>query len=132
MTALPAAAPDQVAAPFHEALAAGHLTFQRCDAGHAWLPPRSHCPRCLSAATGWERAGGGATLISWVVYHRAFHPAFEERLPYNVALVELDEGPRLMTNVVGLAGDSRLRPGMALRLRVEREGDVHLARFEPA
>lgn len=136
MTALPAPAVEDVAAPFYEALADGRLIFQRCDAGHAWLPPRSHCPRCLSAEVGWDEAGGEATLLSWVVYHRAFHPAFEDRVPYNVALVELDEGPRLMTNVVGLrdsdADAAELEAGMALRLRVEREGEICLARFVPA
>lgn len=120
-------------APYWEALDAGELAFQRCSAcGGAWLPARSECPRCLGAEWTWERAGGGARLVSWVVYHRSYHPAFAERLPYNVAIVELDEGPRLITNIAGIKGGEGLTADMRLRLGVEREGDVPLARFRIA
>ncbi|MBS1881399.1 MAG: OB-fold domain-containing protein [Actinobacteria bacterium] len=117
--------------PYREALAVGALAYQRCACGHAWLPPRSHCPRCLGTEIGWRRAEGGATLVSWVVYHRAFDPALEPWLPYNVALVELDEGPRLITNVVAIGEAVELHAGLRLRLRVEREGEANLARFTP-
>ena len=83
---------------------------------------------CLPGlATAWERAGGSGTLLSWVVYHTAYHPAFEAKLPYNVALVQIDEGPRLITNIVDphdeLVGNARVQ------LQVEWEGDTALARF---
>ena len=68
--------------------------------------------------------------MSWVVYHTAYHPAFEARLPYNVALVQIDEGPRLITNIVDpqeqLFGNARVQ------LQVEWEGDTALARFKLA
>jgi uncharacterized OB-fold protein len=116
--------------PYWEALAQGHLMFQRCAAGHAWLPARAHCPHCLRDAAGWTRASGRGRLVSWVVYHTAYHPAFADRLPYNVALVELDEGPRLITNMVdpedALAGDA------PVVLQVDRENGVALARFRLA
>jgi hypothetical protein len=68
--------------------------------------------------------------VSWVVYHHAYHDYFASRLPYNVAVVELEEGPRLISNVVGATG--RLRIDMPLKLVIEREAGIALARFAPA
>ena len=113
--------------PYWDGLAAGHLMFQRCDCGHAWLPARRHCPACLRPEPRWERAAGKGVLLSWVVYHTAYHPAFESKLPYNVALVQLEEGPRLLTNIVG--ANEALRADAAVNLQIEHEGDVALARF---
>jgi uncharacterized OB-fold protein len=117
--------------PYWDALEAGALVFQRCANGHGWLPARIHCPRCLSDLHEWVPASGRAQLISWVVYRRAYHPAFADRVPYNVALVQLEEGPQLMTNVVGLSQAAPLVAGMPLRLEVEREGELSVARFAP-
>jgi hypothetical protein len=115
------------------ALAEGRLTFQRCSrCANAWLPPRDHCPRCLSPEWGWEDASGDAKVVSWVVYHRAYHPAFADRVPYNVVVAELAEGPRLISNVVGIDGADGLAIDARLRLATEREGDVPVARFRLA
>lgn len=112
------------------ALREGRLEFQRCKAcGNAWLPPRSECPKCLSPEWKWEVASGKATLISWVIYHHAYHPWFARKIPYNVSVVELAEGPRLISNVVH--GERPLKIDMPLQLAIEREGDVALARFKP-
>jgi len=70
-------------------------------------------------------------LISWVVYHMAYHPAFEERLPYAVAIVELDEGPRLISNVVGSADLESLVIDQRLVLVIEEEHGVAIPRFKP-
>jgi uncharacterized OB-fold protein len=88
---------------YRAALDARRLTFQRCRAcSGAWLPPREDCPRCWSPDWGWEEASGKATVVSWVVYHTAFDKRFSDRLPYNVTLVELDEGPRMVTNLIDI------------------------------
>ncbi len=122
---------NEITAPFWRALEDGRLTFQRCAAcGHAWLPPRTECPRCLAAQPRWETASGHARLVSWVVYHHGYHDWFAQRLPYNVAVVELAEGPRLISNVK--AAQDRLRIDMKLKLAIEREAGVALARFAPA
>ena len=113
--------------PYWDALEQGHLVVQHCAAGHAWLPARRHCPTCLADAAGWRRASGRGRLVSWVVYHTAYHEAFAARLPYNVALVELEEGPRLITNIV-YANDA-LRGDAPVVLCVEREEGQALARF---
>jgi len=119
-------------APYWDSLAKGNLCFQRCTScGHAWLPPRSECPACLSDQPRWEKAGGGAKLVSWVVYHIAYHPAFKDRLPYNVAVVELDEGPRLISNVVGVDDAQSLTIDQHLRLVIEDEGGTAVPRFAP-
>jgi len=123
----------EVSRPYWQALREGRLVFQRCGCGHAWLPARTECPACLASAASnarWEQASGRGTLVSWVVYHTAYHPAFESRLPYNVALVQLEEGPRLLTNIVD--GPEALTAEVAdapVELKIEWEGDLALARF---
>lgn len=119
--------------PYWDSLAAGALSFQRCEkCGNAWLPARSECPQCLSPTWRWEPAEGGARLVSWVVYRHAYHAAFADRLPYAVAVVELDEGPRLISNVVGLSDFSMLRIDARLCLVIEREAGIAVPRFRLA
>ena len=131
-TTIPAPERDALNTPYWDGLAQGALCFQRCSAcGHAWLPARSECPACLGEQWAWEKAGGGAKLISWVVYHVAFHPAFAKRLPYNVAIVELDEGPRLISNVIGVADAKTLKIDQRLRLGIEDENGTAVPRFKP-
>jgi uncharacterized OB-fold protein len=92
---------DAITKPYWDALREGVLTYQHClSCLNNWLPGRSECPQCLQAKWEWVPASGRARLVSWVVFHRAFHPAFTGRLPYNVAVVELIEGPRLITNIL--------------------------------
>jgi len=124
---------DVLTRPFWDGLAGGVLSYQRCGAcGHAWLPARSECPQCLGDVWHREAADGGARLVSWVVYRHAYHPAFAHRLPYVTAVVELDEGPRLISNVVGVEDLSTLRIDMHLALRLEREAGMVVPRFAPA
>lgn len=120
-----------IGAHYWNALREGRLTYQCCKAcSHAWLPARTECPTCLSREWSWQPASGRAKLISWVIYHHAYHPWFAKKLPYNVSVVELAEGPRLISNVVATA--TPLRIDMPLQLVIEREADMALARFKPA
>jgi uncharacterized OB-fold protein len=120
--------PTPLSKPYWDALRDGRLTFQHCrKCGHNWLPPRAECPECLAAEWNWQTASGKGRVISWVIYHHAYHEAFRDRLPYNVALVELGEGPRLITNIVNPeAGMKAERP---VTLKIEDEHGVALARF---
>ena len=123
---------DELSAPYWAALEEGRQVFARCSVcRNAWLPPRRECPRCLEPAWTWETASGAARLISWVVYHIAFHPAFKGRLPYTVAIVELAEGPRLISNLVDVDDPERLQIDQPLRLTIERERDVAVPRYRP-
>lgn len=129
--AFPAPQVAESTAPYWRALDEGRLIFQRCTScQHAWLPWRGECPRCLSRESHWETASGNATLVSWVVYHHSYHPYFATRLPYNVAVVALAEGPRLISNVIDVR--ESLRADMPLALVIQREAGVALARFKPA
>lgn len=113
--------------PFWDALRQGQLLVQRCSCGHAWLPARRECPSCLQPGATWERVSGRGRLYSWVVYHTAYHPAFADRLPYAVALVELDEGPRLLAGVVD--DPSQLRGDAPVELLVRWEDDLAVPAF---
>lgn len=119
--------------PYWSGLAEGRLSYQRCSqCGHAWLPARAECPSCLRPEPEWHEAGGGARLVSWVIFHVAFHPAFRDRLPYNVAIVELDEGPRLNSNIIDLDADGGPRIDRRLSLVIEEDQGLALPRFRYA
>jgi len=113
---------------WRQALSGKKLTFQTCaSCGHNWLPAREDCPECWTPDWRWTEAGGGATVISWVIYHVAFDPRFRDRTPYNVTLVELDEGPRLITNLTEMPeGDIT---GRRAQLVFEEDFDRQLPRF---
>lgn len=93
--------------PFWEACRNGQLRMQQCDAcGHVRFPINHVCPRCLSDAYHWERLSGRGTVFSYVVFHQVYNKAFAQDVPYNVAMVQLDEGPRMYSNVVGVPNDA--------------------------
>lgn len=112
------------------ALDARRLTFQRCrSCAQAWLPAREECPKCWSADWAWEEASGTAEVVSWVVYHTAFDKRFTDRLPYNVAVVQLAEGPRMVTNLVDLPeGEDVI--GQTVTLAFEEDLGRPLPRFK--
>ncbi|MBE0549350.1 MAG: OB-fold domain-containing protein [Rubrivivax sp.] len=118
--------------PWWDSLSAGVLTFQTCACGNRWLPPRALCPACLGSEWCWTPASGRATLVSWTVFHVAYHEAFAHRVPYNVAAVELAEGPRMITNVVDSPDGSGLRIGMSLTLTIQQQDGFAIALFQMA
>lgn len=124
---------DEESRPWWEALARRELYVQRCRAcGTTRLPPRALCPACLSSDTEWVRASGAGTVYSFTVTHQNQAPGFREELPYVLAVVELAEGPRMMTNVVGCAPDD-VRIGMAVEVVFDDVAPgVTLPRFRPA
>lgn len=108
-----------VNAPYWAALRQGRLDYQKCeDCLHKWLPARENCPACLSAKNHWCSASGQAKLVSFVVYHKAYAPHLADKVPYNVAIVELDEGPRLLSNIEAETGHAAWHEGMRLHLRI--------------
>ena len=123
---------DEESRGYWEALARHELYFQRCrDCGTKRFYPRALCPACLSSATEWVRATGRGTVYSFTVTYQNQAPGFREELPYVLAIVELDEGVRMMTNVVGCAPDA-VRVGMAVEVVFEDvTAEVTLAKFRP-
>ena len=127
---LPLPIRTELTVPYWDSLERGVLSFQCCrHCGHAWLPARTECPSCLEPDWQWQPASGRAKVVSWVVFHMAYHKAFESRLPYNVAIIELEEGPRLISNVVGLADPNGLHIDQRVTLRIEQEGEFSVPRF---
>lgn len=100
MNSKPIPLPDPETQPFWDAAADGVLKIQRCaDCGRHNFYPRLVCPSCMSEAMVWQPVSGRARIYSLTVVHRA-GPAFREDLPYVVALVDLEEGPRMMTRIL--------------------------------
>jgi uncharacterized OB-fold protein len=127
---LPAITPET--RHFWEGTRAGELRLQRCAAcGHAYFPPRPFCPRCASQDVGVFRASGRATLYSYVIHHRPV-PGFAP--PYSIAVVQLEEGPRMMTNIVGVEQTpAALQLDMPLEVVFEPVTDeISLPLFRPA
>jgi uncharacterized protein len=84
--------------PFWQGTREGELRLQRCDAcAHVYFPPRPFCPKCAGRAVSWFAASGRGSLYSYVIHHRPV-PGFTP--PYSIAVVELEEGPRMMTNII--------------------------------
>ena len=114
-------------------LGEGRFRFQRCArCDNSWLPPREDCPSCWSPEWTWQDASGKGRLVSWVIFHTAFHEEFEARLPYNVAVVELDEGPRLISNIVDLPDSSVDVCDRHVTLSIETDHGRSLPRFKLA
>jgi len=84
---------------FWEGVKGHQLVFQRCKDCATWVhPPRPACPKCRSFEKEWVPSKGKGTIYSWVTYMESPHPAF--KTPYSVVLVELDDGVRLISNMV--------------------------------
>jgi uncharacterized protein len=99
-----------------EAWIDGTLRFQHCaECGHVRYPPSPRCPECLAPGGEWRPDAGTGTVWSFCVYHHLYHRAFTGELPYRVALVELDSGPRLISNLVDV---DDVRIGMRVTARV--------------
>jgi len=117
---------------FWEGARAGELRLQRCRAcGHAYFPPRPACPRCASLDTEVFRASGRARLYSYVIHERPA-PGFEP--PYAIAVVALEEGPRMMTNLVDVPQTPEaLLLDMPLEVRFQKlDDEISLPVFAPA
>jgi len=124
---------NDVNRPFWEACARGELRLQRCTGcGQLRYPAAIVCSECLSGESEWQAVSGRGKVFSFVVFHRAYHPAWEGRVPYNVALIELDEGPILLSNVIDVDND-RLEVGLDVRVAFERLDDaLSIPVFAPA
>jgi len=129
MTEFPRPDVTDTSRPFWNALNEGRLVFQECEQQHRWLPTRDFCPNCLSDRFKFVNAVGRAKLLSWVVYNSALSDAFKDQVPYNVALVQLEEGPKMMTNI--LMPNDELKAEMDLELEIVNQDNFKLAKFKP-
>ncbi len=98
---MPMPRPTPLSQPFWDAAARQELVIQRCDrCGTHLFYPRHNCGSCGSRVLSWVPSSGRGTLFTYTIARRPTHPAFAERVPYVIAVVELDEGPRMTTNLV--------------------------------
>ena len=131
--AKPMPVPDEASREFFEGAGRGQLMIQRCLAcGNRRFLARNRCDVCRSPEFEWEAASGKATIVSHVVMHQRYHPGFFDELPYPLAVVELAEGPRLVTSLEGVEG-VELKTGLAVRVVFREVGEgVFLPKFIPA
>jgi uncharacterized OB-fold protein len=121
---------DEESRGFWEALARHELYVQRCRAcGTTRYYPRAVCPQCLSSDTAWVRCSGRGRVYSFTVTHQNQAPGFRDELPYVLAIVELDEGVRMMTNIVDTTPE-QVRIGMEVEVVFDDvTPEVTLAKF---
>ena len=125
--------PDVDRKPFWDGCKEHKLSFQKCkECDHVRWPPAIICPKCYSQQTEWIQAAGNGKVYSYVVYHQAFHPAFKDDLPYVVAVVELEEGPHILANIVGCSHD-KVKCDMPVEVTWEDITEEYsLPTFQPA
>jgi len=130
----PIPVPTPESRPYWEAARRHELELQRCRAcSRFFFYPRAACPHCLSSDLEWQRVSGRGTLHTFTVVYRG-QRNFPLGAPYVLEIVELEEGPRLMTNLVGVEPDpARIAIGMPVEVVFEDvSDDVALPRFRPA
>lgn len=117
---------------FYSWCAREELRLRRCNACREWCHvPRVTCPNCASTDWAWERVKGTGRVFTWTVVHRAMHPAFTDDVPYAVVVVELDEGPRLVSGIVDCPPEELVMemPVEVVFERSDRLGERVLPRF---
>jgi uncharacterized OB-fold protein len=132
--AKPLPVPDPDSAPFWDGCREGRLMIQHCEAcGQDQFPPGNVCSHCGARAIGWRQASGAGTVFSWIVVrHPVPKPVYADEVPYVVALVELAEGVRMPSNIIGCAPEA-VTAGMPVKVVFRPAADgIVLPLFEPA
>jgi uncharacterized OB-fold protein len=128
--------PEPDTEPFWEATKRHELAYQSCEGcGEVIFYARQHCTSCGSLDIAWKVSSGLGSVYTFSVIMQSRAPAFKELGPYAVGYVDLDEGFRIMTNIVGVDDPiSDIECGMRVKLVWEDqgEGEVSLPMFEPA
>lgn len=120
---------------YWEQAAAGKLVFQRCnDCDSVQFYPRVLCTACNSRSMDWAESSGKGTLFTFSIVHQPPHPGFREDLPYITAIVELEDGVKMPSQVIGIEPDpDQLSIGMSLEVAFEQITEsISLPKFRPA
>ena len=131
----PVPVPQQESDVYWEKVKQHELWLRNCDeCGGAYFYPRDISPCCFSRNTTWLQASGKATLFTYGIVHRPPHPGFMDDVPFVTAIVELDEGPKMATNIVmDDPTPEKLQIGMPLEVVFEDITDnIALPKFKPA
>ncbi len=119
----PVPVPDAASQPFFDAAAEGKLLIKYCPTCSRHLAPAAElCDTCHGTELAWQQASGRGTLYSFVLNYQALHPGFANEIPYNVCVIELEEGPRINGNYLG--DNANLKVDMPLKVTFEKAGDV--------
>ncbi len=98
---------DEDTKPFWDYCKKHELRAQKClKCGGLYYPPSPLCPHCLSMDSEWVKLSGRGKVFTYIVAHRRYHPGFSAELPYVVAVIETDEGLRILSNVIGCMPDA--------------------------
>jgi uncharacterized OB-fold protein len=118
--------------PFYDGARRHELWVQRCTGcGALRFPARAICSECLAPTADWVQVSGRGEIFSFNVMHQVYHPGFAAEVPYAVVTVQLAEGPKLISNLVGVA-PNQIRIGMPVRVVFETISDeVTLPKFAP-
>ncbi|WP_027796064.1 Zn-ribbon domain-containing OB-fold protein [Paraburkholderia acidipaludis] len=128
---VPGPIPTAISEPFWAAVRRGEFVLQRCeDCGRRVFYPRAHCPHCWGSRLVWHAASGRGAVKSFSAIHRPGHFAWAEAAPYVVALIELDEGPTMLSQLL-LANPGDAAVGMRVTMRPVEIGEFVLPFFAP-
>lgn len=118
---------------FWEATKHKELRYQQCDdCGTVVWHPRRHCTGCIGGTLRWHTASGSGSLYTFSVVRQSYHPFFRTRVPYAVAWIDLDEGPRMLSNVVGVDDPAAdLACGQRLQVTWEEHEELSIPLFRP-
>ena len=122
------------AKPYWDGAKNGKLMIPKCQAcGKPFMHPRVLCPHCSSRDVTWIEASGRGTLHSFEIAHQILNKAFKVKTPVVLAMVQLEEGPRLLTNLVNVEPDpTKLRCDMPVEVVFEKQTDeISLPMFQP-
>lgn len=110
------------------------LTFQQCkNCNTIVFYPRRQCTGCTDSALEWKTASGKGTVYTYSVVRQSYHPFFRHRIPYAVAWIDLDEGPRILSNVVGVDDPlTDVKIGMKVEVEWEEHEALNIPLFKPA
>ena len=117
--------------PYWEAARRHELTAYRCLNCGAYYPQVTACTACDSPRMDWVKVSGRGEVFTFCIFHQLYHPAWRDEIPYNVAIVKLQEGPLLMSNIVGCT-NADISIGMSVEVVFDDVTDeVTLPRFTP-
>jgi uncharacterized OB-fold protein len=119
--------------PFWQATKDHELRYQQCDdCDTVVFYPRRHCTGCLGSSLTWKTSAGQGTVYTYSIVRQAYHPFFRSRVPYAIAWIDLDEGPRLLSNVVGIEDPiNDLAIGQRVKVTWEDHDELAIRLFEP-
>jgi len=124
---------DEESKPFWDAAKQHQFVLHHCKNCGTYYYPASYCRKCATLAhMEWAPASGKGTLYTYIIMHQVYQPGFKGEVPYNVSIVELEEGPFILTNIINCKNED-LKIGMPVQVVFDdATEEVSLPKFKPA